>query len=166
MKKAYLNYINNNFSRLDGKTVVITGGTGGIGFHVSKYLAYLGAKVVLAARNKTKTDKVIEEIISLIPNANLEYKYLDLTDNQSVENFIYYLDSIKVDYLFLNSGIYNQELKIINNMDIHYLVNYYVPYMIVNSLKDKFIQNKAISKCRDSFRISEDDKQKLKSLKM
>ena len=145
MKKRYINYINNNFSRLDGKTVVITGGTGGIGFHISKYLAYLGANVILAARNKMKTDKVIEEITNLIPNAKLEYRYLDLTDNESVTNFINYLDTINVDYLFLNSGIYNQELKTINNMDIHYLVNYYksdIPYRLFLFQKD--IQHKKL----------------------
>ena len=55
MKNKYLKYINKNLPRIEGKTVVITGGTGGIGFHITKYLAYLGAKVILAARNKDKT---------------------------------------------------------------------------------------------------------------
>jgi NAD(P)-dependent dehydrogenase (short-subunit alcohol dehydrogenase family) len=142
MKKKYLKYINNNFSSLEGKTVVITGGTGGIGFHISKYLVYLGAKVILAARNKVKTEKVISDINSIFPNAKIEYKHLDLTDTLSVNEFINYLETIKIDYLFLNSGIYNQECKLINGIDIHYMVNFYVPYKIVDKLKYKFIENK------------------------
>ena len=141
MKKKYLKYIENNFYSLEGKTVVITGGTGGIGFHITKYLVYLGAKVILAARNKNKTEKVIENITSIVPNANLEFRYLDLTDMNSVNEFVNYLDGIKIDYLFLNSGIYNQECKLINGIDIHYMVNFYVPYKIVDTLKEKFIQN-------------------------
>lgn len=141
MKNKYLKYINKNFPSLEGKTVVITGGTGGIGFHITKYLAYLGAKVILAARNKDKTIKVINEITNLIPNANLEYKYLDLTNMESVNTFISYLENVNIEYLFLNSGIYNQECKLINGIDIHYMVNFYVPYKIVNTLKEKFIQN-------------------------
>jgi NADP-dependent 3-hydroxy acid dehydrogenase YdfG len=142
MKKKYLKYIENNFYSLEGKTVVITGGTGGIGFHITKYLAYLGAKVILAARNKNKTENVIENITSIVPNANLEFRYLDLTDMNSVNEFVNYLDGIKIDYLFLNSGIYNQECKLINGIDIHYMVNFYVPYKIVENLKEKFINNK------------------------
>ena len=111
MKNKYLKYINKNLPRIEGKTVVITGGTGGIGFHITKYLAYLGAKVILAARNKDKTIKVINEITNLIPNANLEYKYLDLTNMESVKTFISNLENVNIDYLFLNSGIYNQECK-------------------------------------------------------
>ena len=59
-------------------------------FHITKYLAYLGARVILAARNQTKTEKVINDIIKLIPNAKLEFKYLDLTDSNSVNDFIKY----------------------------------------------------------------------------
>jgi NAD(P)-dependent dehydrogenase (short-subunit alcohol dehydrogenase family) len=141
MKKKYLNFINTNCPNLKDKTVVITGGTGGIGFHISKYLAYLGANVILAARNKTKTDKVIAEIKEIVSDANISYKYLDLTDSSSVLDFISYLDQVKIDYLFLNSGIYHQESKLINGIDIHYMVNFFVPYKIVDSLKDKFIAN-------------------------
>ena len=43
---------------------------------------------------------------------------------------------------FLNSGIYNQERKLIKGIDIHYMVNFYMPYKMVDELKNKFIENK------------------------
>lgn len=40
-------------------------------------------------------------------------------------------------------------------------------YMLLNKkCLPKFVQNKAISKCRDSYRVSAEDKQKLKSLRI
>ena len=89
MKTKYINYINDNLPRLDGKTVVITGGTGGIGYHITKYLVHLGANVVLAARNETKAIKVINNIINEVNNAKIIFKYLDLTNMNSVNCFIY-----------------------------------------------------------------------------
>jgi NAD(P)-dependent dehydrogenase (short-subunit alcohol dehydrogenase family) len=141
MKTKYINFINNNLPRLDGKTVVITGGTGGIGYHITKYLVHLGANVILAARNETKAIKVINDIINEVNNAKIIFKYLDLTNMNSVNCFIDYLNETSIDYLFLNSGIYNQESKIIDGLEIHYMVNFYVPYKIVDTLKEKFIKN-------------------------
>ena len=44
---------------LKGKTALITGGNGGIGFGMAVGLAEAGANIIIAARNKTKTDESI-----------------------------------------------------------------------------------------------------------
>lgn len=137
----YIKYVNKNIKNLKNKTVVILGGTGGIGFYITKYLLLLEANVILAARNEKKAEVVINTMKELIPNCNVRYEYLDLLDIDSCNNFTSYLTSNKIDYLFLNSGIYNQETKFINGMDIHYLVNFYAPYKMVDNLKEIFIQN-------------------------
>ena len=142
MNKRIRKYVDKNIPDLKGKTVVITGGTGGIGFHMSKYLAYKGAHVVLAARNQKKTTAVIESIKEKIEYASLEYKYLDLTDMNSVINFIEYMKGIKIDYLFLNSGIYHQERKKDSlGIEVHFNVNCYVPYLMIKNLLKQFIEN-------------------------
>ena len=63
----------------------------------------------------------------------------------------------KVASLYAND-LYSTEFEGINQEKVYDLLKL--------KCLDKFIQNKAISKCRDSFRISEADKQKLKLLKM
>jgi FlaA1/EpsC-like NDP-sugar epimerase len=47
---------------LHGRTAVVTGGTGGIGFEVAKTLALAGAKVVLLARSKERADEAMKQI--------------------------------------------------------------------------------------------------------
>lgn len=142
MNKKIVKYVEKNIPDLKGKTVVVTGGTGGIGFHLSKYLVYKGAHVILAARNQKKTFGVIQSIREEINYASLEYKYLDLTDMNSVISFIDFVRGLKVDYLFLNSGIYHQERKKDSlGIEVHFNVNCYVPYLVVSRLLNEFIEN-------------------------
>ncbi|XP_011689558.1 PREDICTED: retinol dehydrogenase 12-like [Wasmannia auropunctata] len=63
-------------ARLDGKTVVITGASGGIGKETARYLYARGARVILACRDIEKTNKAVEDIKNNPPsriNKN-EYK--------------------------------------------------------------------------------------------
>ena len=48
--------------KVDGKTIIVTGASSGIGLTVSKYLAQAGAHVLLLARTKEKLDEVKAEI--------------------------------------------------------------------------------------------------------
>lgn len=48
--------------KVDGKTIIVTGASSGIGLTVSKHLAQAGAHVLLLARTKEKLDEVKAEI--------------------------------------------------------------------------------------------------------
>ena len=50
---------------LGGKTAVVTGGNGGIGLGIAIGLAQAGANVVVAARNRQKTDDAVRRIEAL-----------------------------------------------------------------------------------------------------
>jgi len=54
-----------NLFSLTGRTALITGGNGGIGRGIALGLAKAGANILIAGRNQSKTDKVVEEAISL-----------------------------------------------------------------------------------------------------
>jgi len=50
----YKKWLDKNTTRLDGKTIGITGSTGGLGKEICLFLGYLGANLVLINRNIKK----------------------------------------------------------------------------------------------------------------
>ena len=48
--------------RLDGKSALVTGGNGGIGLGIAKGLSEAGAGLVIAARDKAKSARAVEQI--------------------------------------------------------------------------------------------------------
>jgi len=87
--------------RLDGRTALVTGASGGIGMGASVALAAAGAHVVLAARNKDALDEVAQAICSNGDSAAV--LELDVTDTQAVQRAI---DEQPVfDVLVNNAGI-------------------------------------------------------------
>jgi NAD(P)-dependent dehydrogenase (short-subunit alcohol dehydrogenase family) len=47
---------------MKGKTVVITGGTSGIGEVAAEALAQMGARIILVARNKSRADVTLSRL--------------------------------------------------------------------------------------------------------
>ncbi|XP_045775395.1 retinol dehydrogenase 13-like [Maniola jurtina] len=74
-------------TRLDGKTVIVTGGSSGIGYETAKDLAFRGAKVIIASRNETKLTQARDEIQKITNNKLVSYDLVDFASLQSVRNF-------------------------------------------------------------------------------
>ncbi len=69
---------------LAGRTAVVTGANGGLGYQTALALAGAGALVVLAARDPAKTSAAVERIVERYPAASLEVVPLDLGDQSVV----------------------------------------------------------------------------------
>jgi len=53
---------------MNGKTVVITGGTSGIGRVAAERLAEMGARIVLVARDKSRGEETLARLREKAPN--------------------------------------------------------------------------------------------------
>ena len=69
---------------LTGRTAVVTGANGGLGFETARALARRGAHVVMAVRNLERGEPARDAIIRDTPGASLELVVLDLASLASV----------------------------------------------------------------------------------
>jgi len=72
---------------LGGRTVVITGGNSGIGWHTARELSAHHARVVLAVRDVRRGERAADRIRTAVPSAQLEVRELDLATMESVRAF-------------------------------------------------------------------------------
>jgi len=92
---------------LNGKTAVVTGATGGLGYETALALAGAGAEVVLTGRNDATGQNAIQRIRSRFPNAKVSYETLDLASLASVADFARRFSAARasLDLLINNAGV-------------------------------------------------------------
>ncbi|MCJ9705265.1 MULTISPECIES: SDR family oxidoreductase [unclassified Bradyrhizobium] len=92
---------------LAGKTAVVTGATGGLGYETAMALAGAGAIVILTGRSDAKGLRAIEGIGERFPNALIAYEHLDLASLASVADFAkrFAAGNEQVDLLVNNAGV-------------------------------------------------------------
>ncbi len=92
---------------LSGKTIVLTGGSAGLGVETARVLAGRGARIISVVRDEAKGEAAAAEIRKSVPNANIEIAVLDLFDLDSVKRGA---DEIakrcaRIDLLINNAGV-------------------------------------------------------------
>ena len=92
-------------SNIEGKVVIITGASSGIGEATAKRLASDGAKVVLGARREDKLERITNEIEA--DGGEAVYQKLDVTVQDENDAIVELAKSEfgGVDAIFLNAGI-------------------------------------------------------------
>ncbi|CAI8735856.1 Uncharacterized oxidoreductase SSP1627 [Pseudomonas sp. IT-P12] len=90
---------------IEGKVVLITGGSSGIGAEVARLLAARGARVAVAARRADKLEAVVAEIAA--QGGDAKAYTLDVTDKRQVEAVVAAVvtDFGRLDVLINNAGL-------------------------------------------------------------
>lgn len=72
---------------LTGKTIIVTGGSSGLGFESVKALSSKGADVTIASHSIANMDKAKKRILTEDPKAKVNLMELDLADINSIREF-------------------------------------------------------------------------------
>src|SRR3981189_2360400 len=89
-----------------GKTAVVTGATGGLGYETALALARAGAEIILTGRNDRKGQSAIEKIGGEVTDARVRYQHLDLASLASVADFAQRMHALQsLDLLINNAGV-------------------------------------------------------------
>ncbi|MDH0748423.1 SDR family oxidoreductase [Pseudomonas sp. GD03842] len=91
-------------SGIQGKVVIITGASSGLGESTARHLARLGAKVVLAARRQERMDVIVSEIRA--EGGQASAYTVDVTRREDLEALVAHAveDFGKVDVMVNNAG--------------------------------------------------------------
>ena len=153
--KLYTKWLNKNVNRLDGDVVIVTGADGSIGYFITYYLVYLGAKVVMAVKDVHKASNLKDEILKDIPNGSIFIEFVDFFDLDSIKKVAPILKEYSPKYLINNAGVYHlPPLKNKEGIERTFCVNFYGQYLLTNELKSIIKNNngKIINQCSVSSR--------------
>lgn len=130
-------YINDN-ARIDGKVVIITGCSSGMGKSTAHDLAKRGGKIYFASRDEEKTMAAINEIRESTKNEQLHYIKLDLSSLDSVRNFCKKFRKLekRLHILINNAGIMTPFRRTSDGFEMNLGVNYLGHFLLTNLLLD------------------------------
>ncbi len=125
--------------RLDGRIVVVTGPTSGLGLATVRMLASSGAHLVLVARNREKCDAVAAEIRQGHPTCAVDVVVAEMGDLESVATAARELRERfpRIDVLVHNAGALLQE-RSLSKQGIEQTVASHVvgPFLMTSLLRD------------------------------
>ena len=129
-----INYSKGRYT-LVGKTVAISGATGGLGQELCRRFCELGASLILLDRNRERSCGLIGQLKSDFPELDAEHITVDLEDIEAVERAADELCLREVDYLVLNAGAYSiPRHKCTTGYDNVFQINFVSPYYLAKRL--------------------------------
>lgn len=131
--------IMNSIPDLNGKTVLVTGGTSGIGLEAAVELARAGAHVVIVGRNPAKTETVLAEIKRRSESNTVEAMLCDFSAQAAVRRLATEFRSKhpRLDVLINNAGtVRNRRALTEDGIETTFAVNHLGSFLLTNLLLD------------------------------
>jgi NAD(P)-dependent dehydrogenase (short-subunit alcohol dehydrogenase family) len=128
-------YVKSNTESLSGKTVAVTGATGGLGKELVRFLASLGANLILMDRNRGRSEALAKELCESFPDISVELITVDLADIESVKRATEELKLSEPDVFIHNAGAYSIPRCVTNaGFDNVFQINFVSPYYMIREL--------------------------------
>ena len=129
---------------MGGKTVLITGGTSGIGKASAVALAAMGANVVIVGRNPERGEAALQDIKAQSHSESVELMLADLSVQSEVrrlaEEFLGRHD--RLDVLANNAGlVHSRRTETDDGMETTLAINHLAPFLLTDLLLDRLKQS-------------------------
>lgn len=119
------------------KTILITGGTGGIGYQSALALAQAGAQVIVTGRNRVSGEAAIAELKQSSGNPNVELLLGDLSTQAGVRSVVeqFTQKHARLDVLINNAGLAESERRLTaDGIEANFAVNVMAPFLLTGRL--------------------------------
>lgn len=128
---------------MNGKRVLITGATNGIGKVAALELAKMGAEVIIVGRNPSKTERVLNELKIESGNHNMDMLIADLSSIEQIrklaDEFLAKYDSL--DVLLNNAGaVFSSYQTSADGLEMTFALNHISYFLLTNLLLDTLKQ--------------------------
>jgi NAD(P)-dependent dehydrogenase (short-subunit alcohol dehydrogenase family) len=129
---------------MGGKTVLITGGTSGIGKAMAVAMTAMGANVVVVGRNPARGKAAVEEIKARSHSESVELMLADLSVQSEVrrlaEEFLERYD--RLDVLANNAGlVQSKRTETPDGIETTLAINHLAPFLLTNLLIERLEQS-------------------------
>jgi NAD(P)-dependent dehydrogenase (short-subunit alcohol dehydrogenase family) len=124
---------------MNGKTVVVTGASSGIGLETARALAGQGARVVMVVRSKERGEAAIADIRRGAPDARLELVLADLYSLAEVRRAAAELRARcdRLDVLVNNAGMTNRQRELSpDGYERTFALNHLAPFLLTYELRE------------------------------
>ena len=127
-------WLDKNTESLRGRTVAVTGTTGGLGRELCRYLAMLGASLVLVDRSRERSKRFASELADKF-GVDVKCLTADLEDIESAKVAAEGLISYNIDVFIHNAGAYSiPRHKCKAELDNVFMINFVSPYYIIRRI--------------------------------
>lgn len=127
------------------KTVLITGGTRGIGLSIAELFLQNDADVIITGTSEESITNAITQIKKSKASVNIKGLVVDLSNDLSIGNFLDELEKNKIDILINNAGV--NKIALAHEVDINDFlriqkINVEAPFRIIQKLIPGMVERK------------------------
>jgi retinol dehydrogenase 14 len=125
---------------MDGKTVLVTGGTGGIGRATATRLASLGARVGITGRDRARAERAAAAIVRESNNAVVDVFVADMSSQAEVRRLAAEVLSTypRLDVLINNvGGFWSHRHLTGDGLEHTFALNHLAPFLLTSLLLDR-----------------------------
>jgi NAD(P)-dependent dehydrogenase (short-subunit alcohol dehydrogenase family) len=130
---------------MQGKVVVITGATSGIGQIAAERLAGMGARMVLVARDKTRGEAALARLRAINPAANHTIHYADLSSIADAKRVAAEIAAAepRIDVLINNAGaLFSSRQVTSDGLEMTFATNHMAYWIMTHGLRERLVASK------------------------